>query len=66
MTENYKSYLLKQIKKWEEDIELYERYLDSKDLSFDGKYGAKEYISMARNNIDEINLKLNRLNKGNI
>ena len=43
---------------WENDIEMYKEFLKSKSKTFEGKYGAKEYISMAENRIRDINQKL--------
>ena len=36
---------------WENDIKMYKDFLKSKSQTFEGKYGAKEYISMAENRI---------------
>ena len=36
---------------WENDIKLYNNFLKKKSKTFEGKYGAKEYISMAKNRI---------------
>ena len=44
--------------KWEKDIEMYKDFLKSKSKTFEGKYGAKGYISMAENRIRDINQKL--------
>ena len=43
---------------WENDIEMYKEFLKSKSETFEGEYGAKEYISMAENRIRDINQKL--------
>ena len=43
---------------WENDIKMYNDFLKSKSQTFEGKYGAKEYISMAENRINDINQKL--------
>jgi len=58
----------KQIKKlnesklqWENDIEMYKNFLKSKSKTFEGTYGAKEYISMAENRIRDINQKLKEI-----
>ena len=34
---------------------MYKEFLKSKSKTFEGKYGAKEYISMAENRISDIN-----------
>ena len=48
---------------WENDIQMYKDFLNSKSKTFEGNYGAKEYISMAENRISEINQKLKELKK---
>ena len=45
-------------KQWENDIKMYKDFLNSKSKTFQGNYGAKEYISMAENRISDINQKL--------
>ena len=50
-------------RQWEDDIKMYNIYLKSKSKTFEGKYGAKEYISMAKNRINDINQKLRELYK---
>ena len=42
---------------------MYKDFLNSKSQTFEGKYGAKEYISMAENRISDINQKLKELEK---
>ena len=41
-------------KQWENDIKMYKDFLNSKSQTFEGKYGAKQYISMAENRISDI------------
>ena len=48
---------------WENDIKMYNDFLKNKSQTFEGKYGAKEYISMAENRISDINKKLKELEK---
>ena len=48
---------------WENDIKMYKDFLKSKSQTFEGKYGAKEYISMAENRISDINEKLKKIKK---
>ncbi len=43
---------------WENDIKMYKEFLKCKSKTFEGKYGAQEYISMAENRIRDINQKL--------
>ena len=50
-------------RQWENDIKIYKDFLKSKSQTFEGKYGAKEYITMAENRISDINQKLNQLKK---
>ena len=50
-------------KQWESDIRMYKNFLNSKSKTFEGNYGAKEYISMAENRISDINQKLKELEK---
>ena len=50
-------------KQWESDIKIYKDFLNSKSKTFEGNYGAKEYISMAENRISEINQKLKEIEK---
>tara|TARA_B100000214_G_scaffold282849_1_gene212453 strand:- start:269 stop:463 length:195 start_codon:yes stop_codon:yes gene_type:complete len=49
--------------RWEDDIKMYNDFLKSKSKTFEGKYGAKEYISMAKNRINDINQKLREIEK---
>ena len=46
---------------WENDIKMYKDFLNSKSQTFEGNYGAKEYISMAENRISDINQKLKEI-----
>jgi len=50
-------------RQWENDIQMYKDFLNSKSKTFEGNYGAKEYISMAENRISDINQKLKELEK---
>jgi len=50
-------------KQWENDIKIYKDFLNSKSKTFEGNYGAKEYISMAENRISDINQKLKEIKK---
>ena len=50
-------------RQWENDIKMYKDFLNSKSKTFEGNYGAKEYISMAENRISEINQKLKEIEK---
>ena len=48
---------------WEKDIKMYKEFLKGEIKTFEGKYGAKEYISMAENRLDDINKKLKKIDK---
>ena len=48
-------------RQWENDIKMYKDFLNSKSQTFEGNYGAKEYISMAENRINDINQKLKEI-----
>ena len=50
-------------KQWENDIQMYKDFLNSKSKTFEGNYGAKEYISMAENRINDINQRLKEIKK---
>ena len=55
--------LNKSKQQWENDIKMYNDFLKNKSKTFEGKYGAKEYISMAENRISDINQKLKEIKK---
>ena len=57
--------LLQNKREWENDIRMYKDFLNNKSQTFEGKYGAKEYISMAENRINDINKKLIEIEKKN-
>jgi len=50
-------------RQWENDIRMYKDFLNNKSETFEGNYGAKEYISMAENRINDINQKLKEIEK---
>ena len=50
--------LIKAKSKWESDIKMYKEFLKSETQTFEGRYSAKEYISMAENKLNDINQKL--------
>ena len=50
-------------RQWENDIKMYKDFLNSKSQTFEGNYGAKQYISMAENRISDINQKLKEIEK---
>jgi len=46
---------------WEKDIKMYKEFLKTEAQTFEGKYGAQEYISMAENRLNDINQKLKKI-----
>ena len=46
---------------WENDIKMYKEFLKGEAKTFEGKYGAQEYISMAENRLNDINKKLEEI-----
>ena len=57
MSTQYKS-LIEAKNQWERDIKMYKDFLKGEAKTFEGRYGAEEYISMAENRLEDINLKL--------
>tara|TARA_B100000579_G_C22844748_1_gene863665 strand:- start:261 stop:455 length:195 start_codon:yes stop_codon:yes gene_type:complete len=55
--------LIKAKNQWESDIEMYKEFLKGETKTFEGRYGAKEYISMAENRLEDINKKLKEITK---
>ena len=53
--------LIKAKLKWENNIKLYKEFLKGKTKTFEGRCNAKEYISMAKNRINDINQKLKEI-----
>ena len=47
---------------WESDIKMYKEFLKGKTQTFEGRYGAQEYISMAENRLNDIKHKLKEIN----
>tara|TARA_B100001250_G_scaffold406180_1_gene424810 strand:+ start:1925 stop:2119 length:195 start_codon:yes stop_codon:yes gene_type:complete len=50
--------LMEAKQQWENDIKMYKEFLKGKIQTFEGKYGAQEYIYMAENRLNDINQKL--------
>ena len=44
-----------------EGYKMYKDFLQGETKTFEGRYGAKEYISMAENRFKDINLKLKEI-----
>tara|TARA_Y100001968_G_C19360351_1_gene719413 strand:- start:1006 stop:1197 length:192 start_codon:yes stop_codon:yes gene_type:complete len=56
-----KNSLIEAKKQWESDIKMYKDFLKGKAQTAEGKYGAEEYISMAKNRLNDINNKLKEM-----
>ena len=46
---------------WERDIKMYKEFLKGETQTFEGRYGAEEYISMAENRLIDIKQKLKEI-----
>ena len=57
MSSQYTS-LIEARNQWKSDIKMYKDFLKGETKTFEGRYGAEEYISMAENRLKDINLKL--------
>ena len=64
MCSQYKS-LIEARNQWKKDIKMFKDFLKGETKTFEGRYGAEEYISMAENRLNDINLKLSKLQKDN-
>tara|TARA_B100000965_G_scaffold404637_1_gene436038 strand:- start:9175 stop:9366 length:192 start_codon:yes stop_codon:yes gene_type:complete len=53
--------LIEAKKQWEHDIKMYKDFLKGDTKTFEGRHGAKEYISMAENRLSDINKKLKEI-----
>ena len=62
MSSQYKS-LIEARNQWQRDIKMYKDFLQGETKTFEGRYGAEEYISMAENRLTYINLKLKKIEK---
>ena len=60
MNSQYES-LIEARNQWEKDIKMYKDFLKGDTKTFEGRYGAEEYISMAQNRLNDINVKLNEI-----
>ena len=65
MSSQYKS-LIEARNQWERDIKMYKDFLQGETKTFEGRYGAEEYISMAENRLNDINLKLKEIERENL
>ena len=64
MSSQYKS-LIEARNQWQRDIKMYKDFLQGETKTFEGRYGAEEYISMAENRLNDINLKLKDIEREN-
>ena len=53
--------LIDAIYQWENDIKMYKEFLKGKAKTFEGNYGAQQYIAMAENRLRDINQKLKEI-----
>ncbi len=60
MSSQYKS-LIDARNQWQRDMKMYKDFLQGETKTFEGRYGAEEYISMAENRLKDINLKLKEI-----
>ena len=60
MSSQYKA-LIEARNQWQRDIKMYKDFLLGETKTFEGRYGAEEYISMAKNRLQDINLKLKEI-----
>ena len=65
MSSQYK-YLIEARYQWERDRKMYKEFLQGETKTFEGRYGAEEYITMAENRLNDINLKLKEIEKENL
>ena len=65
MSSQYKS-LIEARNQWHRDIKMYKEFLQGKTKTFEGRYGAEEYISMAENRLKDINQKLKEIEQNSI
>ena len=64
MSSQYES-LIHARNQWEKDIKMYKKFLEGDTKTFEGRYGAEEYITMAQNRLNDINLKLRAIQQDN-
>ena len=58
ISSQYKS-LIEARSQWQRDIKMYKDFLQRQTKTFEARYGAEEYISIAENRLKDINLKFN-------
>ena len=65
MSSQYQS-LIDARNQWQSDIDMYKDFLKGETKTFEGRHGAEEYIAMAENRLNDINLKLREIEKENL
>ena len=65
MSSQYKS-LIEARNQWQSDIKMYKDFLKGDTKTFEGRYGAEEYIAMAENRLNDINQKLREIEQENL
>ena len=60
MSSQYKS-LIEARNQCQSDIKMYKDFLQGETKTFEGRYGAEEYISMAENRLKDINLRFKEI-----
>ena len=65
MSSQYQS-LIDARNQWESDINMYKDFLKGDTKTFEGRYGAEEYIAMAENRLNDINQKLRKIEQENL
>ena len=65
MSSQYK-FLIEARNQLQRDIKMYKDFLQGESKTFEGRYGAEEYISMAENRLNDINLKLKEIERENM
>ena len=64
MSSQYES-LIDARNQWERDIKMYKEFLKGDTKTFEGRHVAEEYITMAQNRLNDINLKLRAIQQDN-
>ena len=65
MSSQYQS-LIDARNQWQSDINMYKDFLKGDTKTFEGRYGAEEYIAMAENRLNDINQKLRKIEQENL
>ena len=65
MSSQYQS-LIDARNQWQSDINMYKDFLKGDTKTFEGRYGAEEYIAMAENRLNDISEKLKEIEQENL